>query len=177
MRNAIIAGCSAIASGIAGWIVPLKFPNLDPLVADGLLLIAAALMIIAITLWLSGLSAERAGQPDASAVTTTGTAVVSHGQTGGITAGTVHFSPPQRDLASDQFANLRRQLVELDREGGEWSIGASFSDPEAAEFARQICKFLRENGFDAVQAILPGFFAPGVSADIANRTITVGKAT
>ncbi|MCR5872089.1 MULTISPECIES: hypothetical protein [unclassified Sphingomonas] len=55
MRPAIITGLSSVAFAIGGWVLPMRYPNLQPWVADALLWAAAAMLFIAVILWLWGL--------------------------------------------------------------------------------------------------------------------------
>lgn len=71
--------------------------------------------------------------------------VTSHNQTGGITAGSVHFAPPSRNLAN--MHHLREQLLgDLDK-ARSLSILAIAGDNEAYDFALQVSQFLFQNGY------------------------------
>lgn len=55
MRPAVITGLSSVAFAIGGWVLPMRVPNLQPWVADSLLWVAAAMLVVAVFLWLWGL--------------------------------------------------------------------------------------------------------------------------
>ncbi len=56
--RALVTLFSSIGFALAGWVLPLVFPALDPLVAMGLLSLALVLLVSAGVLWLIGREAK-----------------------------------------------------------------------------------------------------------------------
>lgn len=104
--------------------------------------------------WLSKLTDnwKKSGNKPGQFGTYIDQSVTSLGQTGGITAHTVNFAPPNRQLYSEAQATLLK-TVPLDR---PVEIEAPSNDAEAERFAGMITGFMRHNGYDVQFSLAMG---------------------
>jgi hypothetical protein len=86
------------------------------------------------------------------------TYVISHNQSGGITAHTVNMAPPERHMNSQ----LEGQLNQLVPKSSKVHVAAGYGDAEAFAFAQEITAWLKANGWPQVE---------GTSQAVWNRPI------
>ena len=86
-----------------------------------------------------------------------------------ITAGTANIRPAKRVLADPQWAELKKQLLIFPKDK-HISIVAISEDAEAQDFAEQIRKFLKENGFEVDDGVSEAMFKPPQGVVVRNKT-------
>lgn len=138
MRIAVASGLAGTASLIAGIVVPMMVPRIEPWVGYSLLAVASGMFLVALVLWLS----ERARSPAAApSITASGDRAVAVGgdNNAPIHTGDTHFHGKQPFLLTQNDLNLI--LAQIDRtKPVELTTATDF------EMGDRLHRFLLENG-------------------------------